>query len=641
MSTSNWKPIIAMDASTGGKLTNVNPTEIVVLPECQARVDGTDKALVAEYAADMREYDERIKEGESEYPTHGWQEFPNIRCIHVPDIGHVLISGHHRLKAILDVGYEWILAYSVPGTRQDAIVWSKQQNADNGKRRTNADKAHVVKSCLLDPELKLWSNQTIAKWCGVSPNTVNNHEISLCNLQSENGESYTRPTRRKRLSKSGEIEWIETASIGNGARPEQPTEPAEELLTPAMVEAEIEAWKERNDLPNVDLTDTIEAHRYMSGDRDRQGEPATAEEIKACYERMKDNDIRFVVNAKGEATKRIQVGNAAAEQEAYDALEKLIPRWKEKYASQGYSENELIQAASTAEIIEAYIGYRTKNGPVSKATMYIGNKLTTDGIQDLTELLKSASFPYSLELRKMMTERHPHLVKELKRQQDTETESPKESIELESAHDNAKDYRRRVWIAFGESDISKSISKEDFALAAAKQHGLYEEADYGSGENYLLGKDYAPIDLLNLKQAQEMRAFFNSVRTAIRESADWVLALHSAGVETDETDEEVSDTTENDVISEARAQVTEIINGLDAPKSTNGATNGAKSNYRLEYLSIGLRDADGNSVSPLKFQLIASRQLDEHPLTEVPDALKVELLKLVERLKHGWRETDT
>jgi len=100
----------------------------------------------------------------------------------------------------------------------------------------------------------------------------------------------------------------------------------------------------------------------------------------------------------------------------------------------------------------------------------------------------------------------------------------KTEIELESAHGTAEDDRRRVWIAFGESDISNAISKEAFALAAAKQHDLYEDS-YGSGENYLLGIDYAPIDKLNLKEAQQISAFFNSVEAAIKARPDWIQVL--------------------------------------------------------------------------------------------------------------------
>ena len=120
-----------------------------------------------------------------------------------------------------------------------------------------------------------------------------------------------------------------------------------------------------------------------------------------------------------------------------------------------------------------------------------------------------------------------------------EAEAEKLAVELECAHGNAENDRRRVWIAFDESELSKSISKEDFALAAAKQHGLYEDS-YGSGENYLLAEDYAPINKLSLKEAQEMRAFFNSVETAIRESADWVTALET----TEEGTDGVSNTAE-------------------------------------------------------------------------------------------------
>ena len=75
---------------------------------------------------------------------------------------------------------------------------------------SSADKADIVKYCLLDDEIKLWSNRQISKWCGVSHQTVTRHELAL----RQSDPNYERPTRRKRLSNIGEIEWIETASIG-------------------------------------------------------------------------------------------------------------------------------------------------------------------------------------------------------------------------------------------------------------------------------------------------------------------------------------------------------------------------------------------------------------------------------------------
>ena len=131
---------------------------------------------------------------------------------------------------------------------------------------------------------------------------------------------------------------------------------------------------------------------------------------------------------------------------------------------------------------------------------------TARELRDLLRLMKTDSFAFTLNVRTVLSD------------------ALKTEIELESAHGTAENERRRVWIAFGESDISNAISKEAFALAAAKQHDLYEDG-YGSGENYLLGKDYAPIDKLNLKEAQQISAFFSSVEAAIKARPDWIQAL--------------------------------------------------------------------------------------------------------------------
>ena len=99
-----------------------------------------------------------------------------------------------------------------------------------------------------------------------------------------------------------------------------------------------------------------------------------------------------------------------AEQDLWDALEKRIPKWKEKYASQGYSESELIQAATISDLTDAYISYRSENTAVIQQEFEINGKLTPDGIKDLTEIMKSASFTYALAVRRLMTERNPELV---------------------------------------------------------------------------------------------------------------------------------------------------------------------------------------------------------------------------------------
>ena len=718
MSSSNWKPILSMDASTGGKLTTVNPAEIKVLPECQARVDGTDDTLVAEYAADMREYDERIKESESEYPTHGWQEFPNINCIHVPDMGHVLISGHHRLEAILQVGYEEILVYSVPGTRQDAIVWSKQQNADNGKRRTNADKAHVVKSCLLDDELKLWSDRTIAKWCGVTHGTVAKHEKSLVNFTSENGEPYTRPTRRKRLSKSGEIEWVETASIGNG-NPEKPNRknlkakhhsavvnvqsafftadlheqlPFSELGdkkvgeffkrtvtalrlrlniftsqyyhktggAPIFVEDCIEAYRGA-DLTNAEIKAEIEVLEDIASqirwygktedghlgwidnmlvvEPEQQETETPAPDPEGCRGILENTfslqgklnsgniDYRALGEqyhlSREEITKIADEVRAKANATPESEWEnEWLPRLKEVFIEKGYDSGTV--HPSIYKAVAEDQGTRIYDMSDAQLTVLISQSKTVFNWKDNPENWITnrgeSKIGWALSLLEDVAATQetgqPSAPSAPNKQQ---TEAERLAIELECARGNAENDRRRVWVAFGESDLSKSISKEDFALSAARQHDFYQEGDYGSGENYLLSKDYAPIDKLSLKEAQEIRAFFNSVETAIHESADWVLALVEA---------EVVNTTESDVISKARSQVSEMIEELDTPKPVDIS----EFDYSLDNVHIGF--VDNNDVREvLSFHTIASPQLGDRRMSELPDSLKIELLKLIESIK--------
>ena len=237
---SNWKPI---EIGIGRwQFETIKPSEVVTLAECQPRVDGTDDTLVAEYAADMQAYDAQYAEYDPK--IYGWQKFPRLECVYVSDVGYILFSGFHRLAAIRSNDYTEIEIAFVGGTRQDAILFSKKANADNGKRRTNADKAHVVKSCLLDDELKLWSDRQIADWCGVDHKTVAKYEKELGKFPSENRELYTRPTRRKRLSKSGNIEWVETASIGNvSEKPSRKDMSPEPDLTEAMKVSQKTMWQ--------------------------------------------------------------------------------------------------------------------------------------------------------------------------------------------------------------------------------------------------------------------------------------------------------------------------------------------------------------------------------------------------------------
>ena len=77
----------------------------------------------------------------------------------------------------------------------------------------------------------------------------------------------------------------------------------------------------------------------------------------------------------------------------WEAFNKRLPKWKAKYAESGYKENDLIQAATEAELFDAYRIYRESDQT---------GEATAEEIADLTDLMKRASYPYAHTLRNML-----------------------------------------------------------------------------------------------------------------------------------------------------------------------------------------------------------------------------------------------
>lgn len=182
---------------------DIDPRTIKRSPVCQPRVNGTDPDLVADYAAEMRSYDER-------YNGEGWRGFPYIKCVNLKQGTLVLYDGFHRLGAIIKNRYPVISIYSLKGKRYDAIMLSKGENLKHGMRASNADKKRNVLICLTDGELRTWTDRQIAEWCGVSPQTVTNHSTALSKMDSE---KYKRPNIRKYITKHGTVATMDVSRI--------------------------------------------------------------------------------------------------------------------------------------------------------------------------------------------------------------------------------------------------------------------------------------------------------------------------------------------------------------------------------------------------------------------------------------------
>lgn len=79
-----------------------------------------------------------------------------------------LADGFHRYHAALQCEKDTIDVDVRLGSRRDAVLFSVQANSQHGLRRTNADKHASVEKLLNDPEWSMWSDNEIARRCGVS-----------------------------------------------------------------------------------------------------------------------------------------------------------------------------------------------------------------------------------------------------------------------------------------------------------------------------------------------------------------------------------------------------------------------------------------------------------------------------------------
>lgn len=124
------------------------------------RADGGTQARVEINDATVKEYAEALREG-AKFP-------PVVLYYKKSEDVYWLADGFHRFHAHSSIGSADILAEVKDGTWRDAMLHAVGANAAHGLRRTNADKRRAVQMLLDDPECVQWSDNAIAKACGVS-----------------------------------------------------------------------------------------------------------------------------------------------------------------------------------------------------------------------------------------------------------------------------------------------------------------------------------------------------------------------------------------------------------------------------------------------------------------------------------------
>ena len=172
-------------------------TEINILAGTQSRAETNDDTV--------REYKEALEHG-AEFP-------PVVVFSDGSERGKWLADGFHRYLAHRKAGLTEITCDVRVGTLRDAKLFSNGANRTHGLPRTNADKRRAVMNMLADDEWKTWSQEQIAKACGVSTGLVSKivSEVSL------HGEEI-KPAART-VERNGKTYKMDTAKIGKPAAP--------------------------------------------------------------------------------------------------------------------------------------------------------------------------------------------------------------------------------------------------------------------------------------------------------------------------------------------------------------------------------------------------------------------------------------
>jgi hypothetical protein len=160
------------------------------------------------------------------------------------DEGWLLADGFHRHGAAFMAGLAELPCAVYQGSRREALLYATSCNL-HGKPLTNADKRKRVKTLLTDPEWAQWSDNSIAKHCGVAHSFVSKIRQFLsrdseasedttspsldsessdngidASLHSEISENGTSPTKRTYTNRYGQVRTMETGAIGREPVPE-------------------------------------------------------------------------------------------------------------------------------------------------------------------------------------------------------------------------------------------------------------------------------------------------------------------------------------------------------------------------------------------------------------------------------------
>lgn len=170
--------------------SKLNLSQIVVNPDYLARNE-INEDIVSDYL-------ERFHQGIT---------FAPITVIKIGE-DHFLASGLHRFEVYRRAEQKTIDAIIKSGDYTDIILESISSNIEHGLRFNNAEKARCVTLVLKQDDWRNWSDNYIAKTCGVS-----NHFVKKIRAKESSNNSQA----TKSFIRNGQVHTMNTSKIGSSS----------------------------------------------------------------------------------------------------------------------------------------------------------------------------------------------------------------------------------------------------------------------------------------------------------------------------------------------------------------------------------------------------------------------------------------
>lgn len=328
-----------------------------ILPISQIRRDGgtqprsrLNEEVVAEYAADMQ----------------SGKVFPPV-VVFFDGQDYWLADGFHRVEAAKQAGSQDIRVDLRHDTRREAVLHSVGANAIHGLRRTAADKRRAVIRLLSDPEWSKWSNNEIARQCGVDEGLVRSikRELSSDDLKMDSAyinqrfgvDRQTVKDAKQRLGEApnqrivqrgGTVYTIDTTNIGKGGATEELPQSKEEVNTESI--APVTSLQPQRSGQSPPQTATPSAPVGVPlGKRQRTNEPLAPETIS-----IQPQEKTFFVNPR-----RVDAGSVWRLGKSHllycgspgdEKFQKMLPRKIELFLQVVPSPDEITQSIPNGSI---------------------------------------------------------------------------------------------------------------------------------------------------------------------------------------------------------------------------------------------------------------------------------------------------